>query len=371
VSDQAELTPQLERFRAGLYPAVMRGLPREAYLDEAYMRRENERLFARRWVFVAYAHELAKPGDLQPIAVAGQPVLLLRGKDGAIRAFHNVCSHRGAKLVENAACGKRNIVCPYHAWCYDLEGRLTAAPHFGGFRQEAAGFDRATHGLKPIACALFHDWIFVNLDGQAPTFADYAAPLEEAMVGLDFSKLTPVAKIDLGVVKANWKFLMENFIEPYHVPIVHHSTTEQPLDEHYNIVNGLCLGSAVDIARQATNGERANTLAVSSRYLTLFPNFVMGVYAPDQLGVHLNVPLGPGTTQQYRVIYQFAGEPWSETQVAGLRQLWYRVHKEDHAIVERLQAGRQSTATADGGVLSPYWETSLYEFQRLVRDSLE
>jgi choline monooxygenase len=367
---QTDLTPGLERFRLGHYPAVMQGLPREAYLDDTWFRREQERIFARRWVFVAYAHEFATPGELKPVTVAGQPVLLIKGRDGALRAFHNVCSHRGAKLVEHDCAGKRNIVCPYHAWCYDLEGRLTAAPHFGGYRKEAPDFDKSTHGLKPVALAVLHDWIFVNLDGKAGPFADYAAPLEEAMAGLDFSRLRPVAKIDLGVVEANWKFLMENFIEPYHVPIVHHSTTEQPLSDHYNIANGPCLGSAVDIAKPK-DGERTDTLAVSSRYLTLFPTFVLGVYAPDQAGVHLNVPLSPGRTRQYRVIYQFAGERWSETQAADLRRLWYRVHKEDHAIVERLQAGRQSGATADGGVLSPYWETSLYEFQRLVRESME
>lgn len=358
----------IARFRTGLYSEVMRGLPREAYLSDEFMRRENERLFARRWVFAAFAHELAEPGDLQPVTVGGQPLVLIRGRDGVLRGFHNACAHRGAKLFNEPACAKRTLTCPYHAWTYDLEGKLLAAPNFGGWRQDVPGFDKSAHGLKPVSLGIFHDWVFVNIDGEAEPFEAFLRPLKEALEGTDFGRLRPVARIDLGVVEANWKFLMENFIEPYHVPVVHHSTTEQPLDDHYPIVNGACIGSAVDIP--ADRVGRAGTLAVSSRYLTLFPTFVLGVYVPDEVGVHLNIPLSPGRTQQYRVIYQMAGEPWNEAKIAAQRRLWYDVHKEDHAMVERLQAGRASTATATGGVLSPCWETSLYEFQRLVRESV-
>ncbi len=358
----------IARFRTGLYSEVMRGLPREAYLSDEFMRRENERLFARRWVFAAFAHELAEPGDLQPVTVGGQPLVLIRGRDGVLRGFHNACAHRGAKLFNEPACAKRTLTCPYHAWTYDLEGKLLAAPNFGGWRQDVRGFDKSAHGLKPVSLGIFHDWVFVNIDGEAEPFEAFLRPLKEALEGTDFGRLRPVARIDLGVVEANWKFLMENFIEPYHVPVVHHSTTEQPLDDHYPIVNGACIGSAVDIP--ADRVGRAGTLAVSSRYLTLFPTFVLGVYVPDEVGVHLNIPLSPGRTQQYRVIYQMAGEPWNEAKIAAQRRLWYDVHKEDHAMVERLQAGRASTATATGGVLSPCWETSLYEFQRLVRESV-
>ena len=100
--------------------------------------------------------------------------------------------------------------------------------------------------------------------------------------------------IDLGEIAANWKLLMENFIEPYHVPFVHATTTEQPLTDHYTVNEPGCLGCAVDVSDTA---KRDDTLSADSRYLTLFPNFVLGLYLPDQVGVHLDVPLAPGRTE--------------------------------------------------------------------------
>ncbi len=109
---------------------------------------------------------------------------------------------------------------------------------------------------------------------------------------------------------------------------------------------------------------------MSSRYLTLFPNFVLGTYAPDQIGVHLNIPVDTETTSQIRVIYLHQDTRYSETEIQDLKDLWYQVHREDHAMCERLQKGRHSHLSAEGGVLSPYWETSVRKFQELVADAI-
>jgi choline monooxygenase len=164
---------------------------------------------------------------------------------------------------------------------------------------------------------------------------------------------------------------MENFIEPYHVQFVHVDTTKQPLTDHYTVIDRHCLGSAVDISRDGGEGEQVDTLAVTSRYLTLFPKFVLGRYFPDQLGVHLNTPIAAGRTQQRRVIYLTDGRKASAQEVEALRDLWYRVHKEDHAITERLQKGRESSIANNGGLLSPYWEASVRKFQELVVAALQ
>ena len=167
---------------------------------------------------------------------------------------------------------------------------------------------------------------------------------------------------------------MENFIEPYHVQFVHKTTTEQPLKDHSTFIDGHCLGSAVEISAPGDGGKGenggGNTLAVDSWYLTLFPNFVLGRYHPDQLGVHLNVPLAAGRTRQRRVIYHTGEAALDAETIDGLADLWTKVHREDHEICERLQRGRASAVAEDGGVLSPHWEDSLKRFQDLVREAV-
>ncbi len=346
---------------------VPRGLPAQAYTSEDFWLRECERLFPETWVFAGFAHELAKSGDVIPVKVAGQPLLLVRGEGGDIKTFHNVCRHRCLKLVETPRNAGRLIRCPYHAWAYGLDGALRAAPFFGGPKDQAPeGFDAAEYGLSPVRTAVWHDWIFVNLNGEAPAFEDYVAPLAARLEGIDFSKVKPFGTIEFGEVETNWKFLMENFIEPYHVQFVHSTTTDQPLVEHYTVVDGVCTGSAIDVSEKTAATAGDGTLAVSSRYLTLFPNFIVGRYFPDQLGVHLNLPAGPGQTLQKRVLYTTEGQTLSEDEAAALKNLWYAVHKEDHEICENLQKGRASDAAVSGGVLSPYWEDSVRQFQELV-----
>ena len=358
---------------------VARGLPGTAYTSEAFFALENERIFSASWVFAGFAHEMSHAGDVMPVTVAGRPVLLVRDAGHRIRAFHNVCRHRCLKLVDAPGNVGRAIRCPYHSWTYGFDGALHVAPYFGGRdpRATPAGFDLAEHGLAPVRSAAWHDWIFVDLSGGAPPFGEFVAPLQRRLDGLDLAGLHHLATLDFGEVAANWKLLMENFIEPYHVQFVHSTTTEQPLADHYTIiepgiiepgVNGPgCLGCGVDVAGAAT---RDDTLSADSRFLTLFPNFVLGLYLPDEVGVHLDVPLAPDRTLQRRAIYGLGPEPASAERAERLARLWRDVHREDHAICERLQRGRASEAAADGGVLSPVWEDSVRRFQELVVNRL-
>ena len=340
------------------------GLPAGAYTDERFWEIERDTVLAENWVCVGFAHELAEPGDAMPVSVAEKPVLLVRNASRQIGAFHNVCRHRCLMLVDRPKNVGKLIRCPYHSWVYGLDGALRSAPYFGGTgQQRPEGFDPADHGLEPVRVAVWHDWIFVNLDGKAPPFEEYAAPLISRLEGIDFDKVKPLATLDFGEVATNWKFIMENFIEPYHVGFVHPTTTDQPLKDHYTIVDGVCLGSAVDLSKEI--GTSIN-LAVSSRYLTLFPNFIIGRYFPDQLGAYLNLPLGPGRTAQKRALYSTEGQALSEAEIDGLKKLWWDVHKEDHAMCERLQLGRASPVAESGGVLSPHWEDSVRAFQELV-----
>ena len=344
---------------------LTRGLPGAAYTSEAFLALENERIFSASWVFAGFAHELARAGDVVPVRVAGRPVLLVRDAGLEVRAFHNVCRHRCLKLVDGPGNVGRAIRCPYHSWTYGLDGALRLAPHFGGRDPRAVppGFDRRRHGLVPVRSQTWHDWVFVDLNGSAPPFEDFVAPLRRRLDGVDLARLRHLATIDFGEVAANWKLVIENYLEPYHVQFVHAKTTEQPLADHYTVNDPGCLGCAVDVPGGAT---REGTLSADSRFLTLFPNFVLGLYLPDEVGVQLNVPIAPDRTRQRRAIYVVGPEPEAAGRAERLADLWREVHREDHAMLERLQQGRASEVAAGGGVLSPVWEDSVRSFQELV-----
>ena len=344
------------------------GLPAKSYTDENFWKKECNTVLSDGWLFVGFVHEFKKPGDVIPLFIADKPILLVKDNNNKITAFHNVCSHRCLKLVDEKKNVGKMIRCPYHSWSYDLEGKLKAAPHVGGTNQhQPKGFNFSDHGLKKIKIHVWHDWIFINFNGKAKKFEDYAKPLIKKFNDIDLTKLKYGATLDFGKIKTNWKFLIENFIEPYHVQFVHKSTTNQPLKDHYTVVDGICYGSGVDVKEEDTKNSKA--LSVTSRYLSLFPNFIIGTYFPNQVGVYLNVPIAPGVTSQKRIIYTTDGKDMGKEEVNMVKNIWWSVHKEDHEMCERLQEGRSSPASEEGGLLSPVWEKGVQAFQKLIVDS--
>ncbi len=351
---------------------TLHGLPSNAYTSENFFALESAEVFSRCWVFAGFAHQIEKVGDARPVTVGGLPLFLVRGKDHQIRAFHNACRHRNLKLIDEKGNAGKIIQCPYHCWTYELDGRLRHAPYFGGSNAHdlPADFRLEDNGLLPVHCKVWHDWVFVNLAEEPADFEAFLAPIKRQLGATDVTQFVPVATVDFGDIKCNWKLLMENFIEPYHVSFVHKDTTDQPLTSHYTVIDEHCLGSAVELGKKELSKVRKGTLGVTSHYLTLFPNFVLGTYQPNQLGVHLNTPVNVAKTAQQRVIYMHAHLPCDDQQVQAAADLWHKVHLEDHEMCERLQAGRYSPVAAAGGFLSPHWENSLRKFQELVAESV-
>ena len=344
------------------------GLSAKSYTDEIFWKKECNTALSNGWLFVGFVHELKKPGDVIPLFIAEKPILLVKNNNNKITAFHNVCSHRCLKLVDEKKNVGKIIRCPYHSWSYDLEGKLKAAPHVGGTDQhQPKGFNFLDHGLKPIRIYIWHDWIFINFNGKAKKFEDYAKPLIKKFNDIDLTKLRYAATLDFGKINTNWKFLIENFIEPYHVQFVHKTTTNQPLKDHYTVVDGICYGSGVDVKKEDAKNNAA--LSVTSRYLSLFPNFIIGTYFPNQIGVYLNIPISPGVTSQKRIIYTTDGKKMGQEEADMIKNIWWSVHKEDHEMCERLQEGRSSPASDEGGLLSPVWEKGVQAFQKLIIDS--
>ncbi|MDA9652474.1 aromatic ring-hydroxylating dioxygenase subunit alpha [bacterium] len=345
------------------------GLPAESYTDHEFWKKECNTVLSDDWLFVGFVHELKNPGDVIPLLIAGKPIFLVKNVNNEITAFHNVCSHRCLKLIDEKKNIGKIIRCPYHAWSYDLDGKLKAAPHVGGTNQhKPEGFNFLDHGLKPIKIHIWHDWIFINFNGKAKKFEEYVKPLSKRFNDIDLTKLKYIATLDFGVINTNWKFLIENFIEPYHVQFVHKTTTNQPLKDHYTFVDGKCYGSGIDVENEDDKNDSA--LSVTSRYLSLFPNFIIGTYFPNQVGVYLNVPISPSLTSQKRIIYTTDGKDMSKKEIKITKDIWWNVHKEDHEMCERLQEGRSSPAASNGGLLSPVWEKGVQAFQKLIIDSI-
>lgn len=157
-----------------------------------------------------------------PIDLAGWPILGLgpQGKDGEVRAFHNVCRHRGIRLVSEP-CRRPLIRCPWHSWTYNLQGELTATPEIGGAgAHDADGIDRSTFGLKEIRVGRWPNLIFVNVDGSAPGFEDYIAPVTALLDGYDLEHLTHAMQVNEGY-RGNWKLSKEGGLEHYHLTFAH------------------------------------------------------------------------------------------------------------------------------------------------------
>ena len=345
------------------------GLPAKSYTDENFWKKECNTVLSDGWLFVGFVHELKKSGDVIPLFIADKPILLVKNNNNIITAFHNVCSHRCLKLVDEKKNVGKIIRCPYHSWSYDLDGKLKAAPHIGGTnKHRPKGFNFSDHGLKKIKIHIWHDWIFINFNGKAKKFEEYAKPLIKRFNDINLTKLKYVATLDFGKIDTNWKFLIENFIEPYHVQFVHKTTTNQPLKDHYTLVDGNCYGSGIDV--EVEDDKNSSSLSVTSRYLSLFPNFIIGTYFPNQVGVYLNIPISPGVTSQKRIIYTTDDKNMSKKEIQTTKGIWWSVHKEDHEMCERLQEGRSSPASNDGGLLSPVWEKGVQAFQKLIIESI-
>jgi phenylpropionate dioxygenase-like ring-hydroxylating dioxygenase large terminal subunit len=188
-------------------------LPARFFYDTQVFEEEKAKIFLKSWHLVAHVNELREPGAFVTHDIFEQSVIVVKGRDGAIRAFHNVCQHRGNRLIE-ARRGKASLLtCGYHAWSYALDGCLRGASH----TQEVPGFNRQAHGLKPVQVATFASFVFVNLDAAARPIESMAPGAEAEIRSFipDLERLTLIEEVDVSVA-ANWKVIQENSIEGYH-----------------------------------------------------------------------------------------------------------------------------------------------------------
>src|SRR5262245_18186794 len=194
------------------------GLPPQIYTDPDILRLEEERIFAHEWLCAGMAAEIPNPGDYLTFAIGTQPIFVLRGADGAVRGLSNVCRHRMSRLVEGRGTA-RVFSCPYHAWTYDLTGKLIGAPHM----TRSEGFDKKNICLPEIRTEVWEGWIYVTLDPDIDSVATKLKPLQEVVGRYRMAGYMPFVTQD-HLWDTNWKLLTENFMEGYHLPVAHRRT---------------------------------------------------------------------------------------------------------------------------------------------------
>lgn len=379
--------------------AEARGLPGAAYTSPAFFELEMRRLFRRSWVAVAFAEEVGKPGDAMPLSIAGVPIILVRGEDGVLRGFHNVCRHRAAEMLAAPAHGLKHLTCPYHAWAYDLTGALRAIPYFDGTRKgEGCPLDRAANGLVPVRVEVWQHWVFVDLEGRAPPLEQHLRPLVDLISGFDIADARIGHRVDWDLA-GNWKLQNDNW-ETYHHVWVHEGVFDRMSDD-LELATGrpwtetLAFDTVVALRRRegapryagSDNGlppVPTRTSPAPARRCTslVFPNLTLTI-APDHLASVITEPLAPDRTRM-KLAFFFVGEAAHAPAMAAGRSAvldrWLGpsrrvdgrdgIRSQDMAIWEGQQRARHSPA-ADDVKFSSVWEANVYRFQNWLVDQLE
>ncbi len=347
-------------------------LPASWYSDEAVHGLERERIFAGAWTYAGPAEWVREPGSCFASQVGHVPVAVVRGADGTLRGFVNVCRHRGHLVVEGTGC-RETLQCPYHAWTYDLDGTLRTAPRGG----REPGFDRAGFSLLRVSVGAWGPFVFVNPDPDA-------APLEESLGSLE----TIVAESGLRLdelrfhsheewpIASNWKVALENYLECYHCPTAHpgFSKVIDVAPDAYRLQVHPTFSSQVGPVRPSAlegNGKAPYTPrgdVTQAQYHFLFPATTINI-APGIPNLSIERWIPDGTRRTIEVTDYFFGPDVSAEEIHELVAWDTQVAEEDVALVEAVQRGLDSGMVPQGRLMTAS-EQLIADFQRRVRDAL-
>lgn len=350
-----------------LPPSLIATLPGHYYTDPDIFRQEQERLFESMWFCAVRGADLERPGAFRTVQVGRESVIVTRDRAGGLRAFLNVCRHRGARLcLEDSGQVRRNLQCPYHAWTYDLDGHLVAAPNL----TKMPDVDRAAYGLIGVHLREWLGYAWVCLADEPPSF-------EETVVGAAVERLGDAASIeryrteDLALgrritydVSANWKLIVENFMECYHCATIHPELTDvlpefaEGYAAQYYVGHGAAFGDGVK-GFTVDGGEGfprlpGVTAGQDRRYyaITVKPTVFINL-VPDHVILHRMFPLAEDRTV-VECDWLYAPEVVaSGADVSSSVELFHRVNVQDFDACERTQPAMASRAYRHGGVLVP------------------
>ena len=366
------------------------GLPNECYTSQEYTKIERKKLFEDKWIVVGVASSVPNKGDAKPFNLLDLPIIILRDKKNKIRVFHNVCSHRGYKILQKPCNIKNTLRCPYHSWAYNTDGKLVATPHIGGMNKHTAkNFNKSDSGLKEIRSAVWLDLIMINLSNNEIPFEKYIKPLSDR-----WSKFWPEKdrklishSNDFGYFQlranCNWKFAIENYCESYHLPWVHPGLNSySKIEDHYHI-QGLpnrFAGQGTTVYNPRLKGKEKFPCFPNwpqakhhiAEYVALFPNVMLGIHKDHYYAFWLE-PVNYKYTIEHMEIYYVGEKAANSKKFKSLRKknykLWKGVQSEDLNIIEGMQEGRNSPSY-NGGNFSPIMDNPTHHFHKWVATNI-
>ena len=366
------------------------GLPNECYTSKDYTLIERKKLFEDKWIVAGVASSIPEIGDVKPIDILGMPILILRNKQNEVKVFHNVCSHRGVKLVSKSGKINSLIRCPYHSWSYSLDGELKATPHIGGMNKHSAdGFDKSKSNLKEIRSYIWLDLIMININQNEMSFEEYIKPLSDR-----WEKFWPIKdrelihhSNDFGYfklnAKCNWKFAIENYCESYHLPWVHPGLNSySKIEDHYHI-QGLpnrFAGQGTVVYNPQFKGKEKLPSFPNwpkdkeniAEYVALFPNVMLGIHK-DHYYAYWIEPINHEFTLEHMELYYVGEQAAQANKFKSLRKQnhkqWEDIQKEDVDIIQGMQTGRNSPSY-NGGNFSPVMDNPTHHFHKWVAQNL-
>ena len=361
-----------------------RGLPNQHYVSEDVFQQEKQQVLFNNWSGIGFGKDVPEVGAAKPVNFLGMPLLIVRDKDGEIGVFQNTCRHRGMILVEEPKKITGAIRCPYHSWCYALNGELKSTPHVGGPGHNThEDIKREDLGLSRVRSYVWRDVIFVNVSGDAPEFTDYASDLIERWKEFDQPMDAGGATSSFTLnVQTNWKLAVENYCESYHLPWVHPGLNSYSrLEDHYNIELPLNYSGQGTLDYRQLEGEGgvkfpdfdglSNKWDEGAEYIALYPHVLFGVHRDHAFAIVLE-PISVDQTAEHIELYY----PPSTDELAHSEKLkdansklWKEVFEEDIFVVEGMQKGRHGQMF-DGGKFSPAMDSPTHNFHHWVASQL-
>ncbi|AMK24196.1 MULTISPECIES: aromatic ring-hydroxylating oxygenase subunit alpha [unclassified Sphingobium] len=330
-------------------PDAAWSLPGWTYRDPEFFHAELRRVFRPSWQIAAHESDIPSPGDFHRLDYIGESVIVMRGEDQAIRAFTNVCRHRGARIVDAASGCARKLTCPYHGWTYDSGGRLTGVPMGASY-----AFDMADHGLATVEVENFHGFLFVRLeDDGGPSVAEMLAPYLSEIAAYRFEELRALGRVTLRPRAVNWKIIGDNYSDGLHIAVAHPGL-KRLMGDGYGVEASSYAdrmwGPILDrpsshlserayqhfLPRIPHLGDERQRLWA---YFKLWPNIAFDIY-PDQIDFMQWLPLSPTQTLIREIPYAI---PDKRREMRAARYLNWRINRqvnaEDRTLIDRVQAG--------------------------------
>lgn len=340
-------------------------IPSDWYINPSFHQLDREAVFAQTWQWVGHLSQVINPGDYFLANVADNPVILLRDREGKLRGFYNVCRHRGGPLATEDSGNCTMLQCKYHGWTYRLDGALRGVPKFD--RVEL--FNREDYGLIPVNVAVWENLIFVNL-------SQHPIPLSEMMQGIT-ERIAPISlstkrffrRVDY-MVECNWKIYIDNYLEGYHVPLVHPELMKMLDFNSYVTETARWHSLQFSPLRNGDHPYAAGKESGDAFYYFVYPNFMLNIL-PGRLQTNLVIPLSHDRTLvRFDYFYDDIESPEALAFIQDEITNSDRIQAEDIDICERVQRGVASRAY-DRGRFSVECEQGVYHFQSLLKQSYQ